>query len=326
MSGPPAPRPWYLAVPVTLAAWFAAVFFGLFLAGLVAMGPGFDGAVLLVLGAISVGGAAALSRASTGLFTDQLALAVSGGGHVAVLVGVAELLRWPDPWILPVTSAVLCVALYGVHTQATHRFLSVLSVVLATTFWLGAERAWAAGHLVAAGSVLAGGFLLTRGAPGREHRPAILALVFGGPLTTLVLNHRASYAWFSRSGPGLAPEHWLAAFLLAGGTVALLRWLAPGASLRTPPLSLACTVTLALAALGMPGVMISIGLMALGFLRRDAAVSTLGVVFLPLFLGTYYYSLDVDLYTKSLLLMGSGAALLLARLALPARPGGEVAA
>lgn len=318
MSASTESLPWYSKAPVAVAAWFSALLFAAFLCAVVAMGPGFDEGLLFVLGLVCLAASAALSRVSTGLFTDQLALAISGGAHAATLIGYSGTQGNPGPWLFPMGAAVLCAGLYHVHRQAMHRFLSVLAVLALTFGWLCVDHAWISGHLVAAGSVLLAGYLLTAGAPGEEYRPAILALATGGAIAALAHLH-PSAAWLYRvRGADPQVAAWIGAAALAAGMLAFLAWAAGGwEPLRRPPFSITCTVVVGLAALGMPGVLIALGLMTIGFLRKDTSVSTLGLVLLPLFLGGYYYNLAVDLYTKSFLLMGSGVTLLLARLALP---------
>ena len=85
MSRPADDRPWYMKAPVAFAAWFAAFFFGLFLAGIVAMGPGFDEGVSIAAMPKHELGAVFRCAAKIGDAAATQAQQMSGG-----LVGATE--------------------------------------------------------------------------------------------------------------------------------------------------------------------------------------------------------------------------------------------
>ncbi|WP_299348871.1 DUF4401 domain-containing protein, partial [uncultured Maritalea sp.] len=71
-----------------------------------------------------------------------------------------------------------------------------------------------------------------------------------------------------------------------------------------------------LAVLGLYGVLFAVALMALGHVRHDRVLWVIGLIYLPIYLFLFYYSLDVTLLIKSYMLLGSGIAILAARFVL----------
>jgi len=62
-----------------------------------------------------------------------------------------------------------------------------------------------------------------------------------------------------------------------------------------------------------PGLLAALTVMILGHLERDSILKGLGVRFVPVYLIAYYYSLESTLMTKSLVLVGTGIVLWIAR-------------
>ena len=65
--------------------------------------------------------------------------------------------------------------------------------------------------------------------------------------------------------------------------------------------------------ISVPGVLASIGATLLGHLERDYVLKRLGLLFLPVYIASFYYSLNTTLLIKSLVLIGSGLVLWSAR-------------
>lgn len=68
-----------------------------------------------------------------------------------------------------------------------------------------------------------------------------------------------------------------------------------------------------LAALSVHGVLLAVSLMAMGHVRHDRVLWVIGLIYLPLYLVAFYYTLDATLLTKSYMLIGSGIAILTVR-------------
>ena len=73
----------------------------------------------------------------------------------------------------------------------------------------------------------------------------------------------------------------------------------------------ACAV---IGVLSAPGVLAAVGILMLGHLERDHLLRSLGLLFLPVYLVSFYYDLNTTLLLKSGMLVGSGLVLWLARM------------
>ena len=75
----------------------------------------------------------------------------------------------------------------------------------------------------------------------------------------------------------------------------------------------ACIAIMILACVANAGILLSIGLMVLGYGKHLKSITILGAIFLCLFLIEYYYSLSTTLSYKATLLIATGLVLLLGR-------------
>lgn len=102
--------------------------------------------------------------------------------------------------------------------------------------------------------------------------------------------------------------------MLTFGLITLFGWTAGGIEkLKTAPLLLASICTVLLGFISVPGILLTIVLMVLGYAKHDELLIITGALFLPIFLFLYYYNLDVSLLKKSGILIGSGVLLLVGR-------------
>ncbi|MCP4151301.1 MAG: DUF4401 domain-containing protein, partial [bacterium] len=81
------------------------------------------------------------------------------------------------------------------------------------------------------------------------------------------------------------------------------------------------TAIILLGILSTPGLLISIGLLVLGYRLQEKLTLTIGIAFFPVYIIVFYYNVNMPLYLKSWLLAGTGAVLLLLRYGLLRRPG-----
>jgi len=143
---------------------------------------------------------------------------------------------------------------------------------------------------------------LTDGRIRREYLPLAYALAFS--LCVIVLIPAAYKATHSIVVNGA----------LVGGLIALFAWAGGGVNtLKRPAMVLASVGAVVLATISAPGLMLSIGLMILGYAKHDRRLLILGALLMPAFLWTYYYNPDVSLLMKSVILTVSGIALLAGR-------------
>ncbi|MHC4505097.1 MAG: DUF4401 domain-containing protein, partial [Planctomycetota bacterium] len=169
-------------------------------------------------------------------------------------------------------------------------------------------------HLLVIVEVVGAGVLFTRARLPRALRPLAYGLAASLCMTaTFVLIPREH----------LATPWWPSSVVLALGLVWLYQWIAGGPEhLRDESIVIAVVATLVLgtATPGLLGMLAALGLVALGYARDDRTLTALGLVFMPVFIVGYYYSLNTTLIMKSGVLFGSGAVLLVARAYLGTRP------
>lgn len=304
--------PWYMVMLVSLAAWFSAL---LMTGALLVLFNDMAPAELLVWSLLTLGLAVWLFRRS-GEFVAQLALACSLIGQVLLVVAV---MNWMDgavySWrlaaliwslvaalmLLPQASAVhrlLCALLImagGVQLAASGGWLgwySVALAALAVVLWLSRER-WAGVRAAAIIRALASAATLG-------------ALVVGLFVHTQVWGIFSSYsqlAWLSKWYPAAA-----GALLLASST-----WLLRDATLLLRCCAAAVVLGGAVLCAQTPGLLVGAALWLAVFNACERHWSVVVGIGTTAYLGVLYYSLHITLLNKSLLLMATGVALLLAR-------------
>lgn len=297
--------PLYVQGLAGFGAWIAAVcFIGFFL-----LAWGFRQQAFLLEGIILIGGATLLRRVSNHVFAVQFALALSMAGHAFALYGVSERAHGAFP--VAATTAVLCAALYPLYRDPVHRFLSCMTALSAAMCWLRVDGFPCGLYVLLALEVLVTGLLFLR--PGL--RPALrpMAFAFAASLPLLI-------ATMGLQKFGMESGGWPSKAILASGLLALLAAVAGRSNLRREPVVVALVATLLLGTFTAPGLLAAIGLLVLGYHRRERLLVGLGVAAFAGFLWDFYYSLEMDLGTKSALLMASGALLLAARWVLSRRP------
>lgn len=295
--GDHAAAPWFVRLLVGVAAWISALCLVAFLA-LADLIPSSVGA--MVLGAVLFAAALFLRRRARGDFAEQSALALWFGSQVLILIGFAEwgaaeeavcllalLLQaatvrgFPDAvgrFLAPVFAAVALAALLTQLEVPGGVSLSALPFALAAAAFWWRRAAW----LTWEGAVPVGYGLVA--ATFALLLPSLAGDVFGMPTA----GHVATAA-------------------LTLGLMAM----APRKAAV-----LAALLALGAATLPAPGVVAGLGALALGFRARDRVLMGMAWVFLAVFLTGFYYHLDLTLLAKSGVLAGSGALLLLLRVAL----------
>lgn len=318
---PPAarPSPWFVRVMSALCGWIGAVCLLLFAA------LGFrdildSAAALFAVGAAACGAAAALFRAKPDSdFAAQFGLALSLAGQGLVLLALVREVK--SLGAVALTMALFQSVLVAALPNFVHRVWSVwaatTAVVVASAEWQ--LQAYASGPLALAvavvwlnefrfprhGSVLrAAGYGLTLG---------LASAVVAAAESTARAHPR--YAWAGGTLSGLALL-WSVRHLLLREAVNPVS----AAGLRI----VAAASVLALAAVKAPGLAPAVLVLLLGFANGNRVLAAAGLLGLLAYTSFYYYSLELTLLQKSVVMAGTGAALLLMRLQLPrARPDGE---
>ncbi|OJH35325.1 DUF4401 domain-containing protein [Cystobacter ferrugineus] len=321
LSLPEAQRgtPWFVNVLSGLGAWVASVFLVIFLA-LFLLDDSKTGAI--VTGLLITAGAVVLRRASSHVFITQLALSAGLAGQGFFLVGVGSL--WRSEATIALAALVLQLVLLVVYPDTLQRFLSTLFAGLSLLYLLRVHAPAVVADVALVGiTALAHVLLLQQGRLQSRVRvaPLVTPAAFG-LITTLfwVLLMRTwfqgFYQYFFRKG-GELPAGVLTLGLAAVTLYSAWRVMEEtragpgGAAGVTAFAALALT---ALLTLNTPGVIAALGVLMLGFHRRNAVLLGLAVLFILVFGVSYYYDLKMSLLAKSLALLGSGLLMLGLRL------------
>ncbi len=306
---PPASSPWYVRLFAGFGAWTAAILLVAFL--FVARIVESEG-VALVLGLMLCAGMLALSRTrSSSDFVQQLGLSLSLVGQVLFTFGVAALSN--ETSVAALAVIMLQLILLAGYADQFHRFLSGLWIVGALLAILANYSQFNLIHLVIVG--LAG----------------LITVVVVYELELLVsrwweilhpVGYAATVALLGLLVLPLQTElaiHWwgfTAVALLALLGVVIWR-IATELALPLSRLQLATMVVLGVGltilSVKMPGVAAALLVLVLGYWRSNHILLGLAGAFLLFYMGAYYYSLELTLLNKSLLLIGTGGLLLTLR-------------
>lgn len=312
------PDPVYIRILIGIAAWAAAVCFIAFLSLLRLVDP--DEPSMLLWGLLFLAGAVILRRVGRRVFPVQLALAFGSAGNALVVAwgGFEYHHSLGAVGSLALFQALVCLAMYWPYRETVFRFLSpLIALAFATTWVLNENDLGFLLHVLIGLETLGVGLILAGGRGGRPMVPLGYACAAAGP---------ASIILFSVV-PGLHIPVWPTSALVSLGVIWLFTWAAGGADrARHEWLAIAAAATVLLAVFTTPGIPAALGILTLGYARRDRPLLALGFLFLPVFIVVYYYSLNVDLAYKSYVLAGSGLVLLAARFVIGRRPwAGKVA-
>jgi hypothetical protein len=325
---PPKPlqAPWFVRTMLGIAGWIGA----LFLLGFVAVG--LDAlidtpAAWTVSGALVCAGAVLLFRQGfDNDFLDQFAFATSLAGQGMIVMGLDELVKWTDPRgslaIVAILMAAVQAILFFLAPDFLHRVWTAWTCGIALTVALASWylHPYAPALLTAA---LLWVWLAEIGYPrqGARLRPGGYGLTLAAMTAELLRKLTETPFWTNEEAVKLQMLHlWLGA--AAGG--AALVWAVfrlirrEGVPVDSAPgrIALAAALILAAASLWAPGLAPMIAILVVGYANGNRVLTGLGILGLLGYLSYYYYSLEMTLLQKSALMVGVGAALLLARLAL----------
>ena len=310
-----AAAPWFMTLLSGLAAWLAAVL----LIGSTLFTLIDDSALAAALAGVILLGLAVWLLPRSGVFVSQLGLALSLVGQGLLVLAVSQLDIWSAHAERPpaLMAAMVAGALLLVPAPAGHRLACALIAMGAGVICIGFSVLLAPYGLLLAS--LAGWLWLQRSRWVDSQRAGLWrALAGGATLAGLVLPIIAHQRWVdsmdSLFGPSAASLlDWLyplgAGVLLLCVTLYLMR--GQGAGLRLG----ACVAALLLAALGIqaPGLLVAAALWLAVFHACERFWCVLVGLGAALYLGDFYYSLHINLLQKSLLLLASGALLLVLR-------------
>ncbi|MFA5678148.1 MAG: DUF4401 domain-containing protein [Pseudomonas sp.] len=307
--------PWYVALLSGLAAWLAALLLiGSTLYTIIdesALAAAITGSVLL--------GMAVWLLRKPGVFVSQLGLALSMVGQGVLLVAVShwDIAGRHSEWPVAMAAALVAGIMWLVPAVMLHRQACALIAIGAGAVFIGFSS-WLTLYGLAL-AVVAAWLWLRRGDWAGSRRADLWRSLAGA--ATL-----AALAW-----PIIGNQRWgsSVAELMGDAAAPLLKWLYPAgagvllivtgfilARAQQPTIRLGVALaTLLLIALGVqaPGLLIATALWLAVFHACERFWSVLVGIGATLYLADLYYSLHITLLEKSVLLVASGALLLVLR-------------
>lgn len=337
LSGDQEGSAWYIQSLAGCGGWIAAMFFfsfagcwiSLLFADLFDNEPRAFGVVLAIAGALAITTSVVLRRSSGMMTLAQFALAVHIAGQLLVIVGLA---LWVDPDFTGQTGVIVSLSLIVIGLQfvvipiypdALLRSISTGAAVVAANVMVY-EAELPAGlsvitALLALGTLVYWGGLLGANTEIRTFpvlRPVAYALPVG-MFGTLI--YELAEANYINARDVIAVPLLTAIVLLVLTLWAEFRFLHDyDIPLRSSTAYgvLAITVIVALPSLTTPGILAALFVAVLGFRRRESRVRTVAYLFLAGFLIHFYYDLNTTFLIKSIILIATGALMLVGRLVL----------
>ena len=310
-------QPWYIRTMVGFGAWIASML----LIGFVGSIGFATDAGFVVVGVLFIGGAIFARIKSRNDFMVQSALASSLAGQALLAYGIVEITGGGDFEAVLVIVIILNAILFFVFPDRTHRVLSILIATTSLGFLLYAWELNAIvpilGPAVAAAMVF---FYNRQGAfieSGKGHltRPLINGLMltaFGFLLisTVYILPELGwEFAFY--------PRPWISTLLFGALLLYMGTQVWPQFGDKSGSTGMAVfyglLVLITAAAWAIPGLLLALIVIMLGASSGNRGFVGAGITFLVVFIATYFYGIQVSMLTKSITLVSTGAAVLVAR-------------
>ena len=313
--------PLYLRVLISTGALIAVIFFLGFLENSFSH-IGFSTTLAIVL----ITSAVKLHQASknkslvkhTVLAQSSLALMIVGkiSAVIAISINITVDNELTYPWMISLGLFIVTGITHRVYQVAIERFLfsfATLFSILVNILWneetKGLREVLFNGFFLLQFAIVA--ILLTNSRINRDFIPITYALVFSLCVSVLFLSAHAEFRNWQEEG--LIHPIFIN-FVLTGGLITLFAWAAGGKEkLKTEPLMIASLGAVLLGLISAPGILLTIGLMVIGYAKHEKRLITTGALLMPIFIWIYYYNLDISLLQKSGVLIGSGILLLAGR-------------
>ncbi len=244
-------------------------------------------------------------------YTLQLAFALMALGKILVVIGVAG--ETENLWHIPLTLLVLTVPIYFLFPLSLDRYLSVTAVLISTLVAIMLEKNLKDEIIYVFNGLLFVQIIISAVLISQPYQrllqPLLYAFMTG--LFCMIIYLATQSMLLQELPTGFIPFSWTS-FILAGSLMALICYTTRTMdSIPYEPLLISAVGVLALGIVSAPGVIFSISLMILGYMRHDRILLTFGVLLMPAFLIQYYYNLHISLLHKSGILIASGLLLLI---------------
>jgi len=309
----PAPTPWFVSALIAISAWISVIPFITFLVLLKVLD---SASSLIIVGLLLIIGTSLLHYfKKNSLFLKQLALALNLTGQVLFIVGIGS---ETDIETAALTTWFLEIVLISFYRDSILRFISVLIATVAALVLLERFSIHPGIHvlivLLAVGVVwywivearhLTDEMMKTLYQPLGYSFVVALQMVLLLSILPEVEFIPSTHWWYSTVG-------------LTGILLALeYHLLHTNEIMIFSPQSyaiFAATVLMGILLYQSPGIIAAIIILLLGFQRGNRVLMGLALVFLTVFLSSYYYYLNITLLMKSITLISAGLMLLGLRL------------
>ncbi len=316
--------PWYVSTMLGAAGWLGALFLFGFVG--VAFKLVIDSAAgLLIVGALCCFVAYALfSFVRKNIFVTQFGLALSLTGQAMFIFGLSKM---GEPYFLVILALIFVfeALLAALAPNFIHRVISTWAAILALSMFLARLGV---GPLAPVLPAIGLAFIWLNELRWVGHATLWQPIGYGLALSLVQIDAsllwRNGELWLMERGKNAdwlflhAP--WIGRLVVALILIGAVAWLIKrdGVALKSQRGIALLAVTLLVTVLSLlaPGLSSALLLVLLGFAVGNLVLQGLGYVAFAGFLVYYYYQLDMTLLMKSMVLMGMGALLLLARAAL----------
>jgi len=310
-------QPWFIRAMVGFGAWLASLLLIGFVIGLsFAMEGGY-----IVIGLGMIVGAVILRKYFATDFMVQCALAASLAGQGLFLYGITEYKLSGNYDALLSIIVIMSSILFVIFPDRIHRVLSVMFATSALTILLYTHELNSIVPVL--GPVFAAALIflykqqpkLTANGMGELVRPLMTGMMlsaFGFLLLSTVYllpELRVDYAFYPR--PWVSTVLLGASFLYLGSDV----WsqLLAGKQKAAVSVMYGLMIVVIAAAWAAPGLLLALIVIMLGASSGNRVFIGAGITFLVVFLSTYFYGIQITMLTKSMTLVATGVASLLAR-------------
>jgi hypothetical protein len=310
-------QPWYVRTMVGFGAWLASLLLIGFVGGI---GIAADGG-FVVIGVGLIAGAIFVRRKSVNDFLVQSALACSLAGQAIMAYGIVEITSGNELEEVLSVVAVISTILFFIFPDRIHR---VLSVLITTTSLSVLLYIWELNMIVPVlGPVFAAvlvvmytrqGVIIESG-KGHLLRPLMTGMMlsaFGFLLLSTIYilpELRLDFEFY--------PRPWISTLLLGalflyGGT-RVWSQLSDDRNSSAAGLFYGLLVLVIATAWAIPGLLLALIVIMLGTSSGNRIFIGAGITFLVVFIASYFYGIQISMLTKSITLVATGSAVLLAR-------------
>lgn len=311
-------QPWYIRSMIGFGAWLASLLFISFVLGvsLVTTKGGF-----VVIGGLGIAGAVFMRYSLDNDFTNQAALAMNLAGQVLLAIGITQYQSSTDLETLLIILIIINAVLIPIYRDRIFRFLATVFItgafVVLLYIWKSQATLAFLSPLLALGllwMVMSEDRFTVKGHDEltRPLTTGLMISIFGITLLSTIYVLPELIRDFE-----FYPRPWVST--IGFGLLLLMieyRLLPEIFSSHRSPAALTLygmTLLIILATLTAPGMVLSLIVITLGVARGNHVMAGLGIAFLALFTGAYFYGIESSLLIKSYSLIGTGLIVLMGR-------------